>query len=396
MSSETLNAFLTKVLDSEDLRLHLLQERSRSNLLTHLLQLAEAEGFDLTAADVVAYISPEQESTQGDLEIFALGNKLRLTWYPTEGVEQSVDFARPNDYSHIFHSTDAIAETLNPGEAILAIGFLVMVVDESRSPAEMQILENYLNQMGLDRSANQEVRRKIQRIYHEHGGGALFNAARAALTPQDVEAAFALATQVALADDSLMDEENDCLLALAEALQIDEDAFRRLIAGAVEQYSQLRQKSLPNLQLFESLVHFLQQENWSVQVPDQGTSLQTTYSGQNGSLVCLTKAREQAPQVVFYALCPLRVPADQRGAIAEFITRANYGLVIGNFEMNWTTGEVRFKTSLDVGDTYLSDSLIRPLVYGAVSTMDTYLPGIQAVLAHTSPEEAIAQVESSK
>lgn len=396
MSVEVLNAFLNKVLENEELRLRLLQEQSRSNFLPHMLHLATDEGFDITAADVVAYIAPEQDSELGDLEIFLLGNKLRLTWYPPQGEEQSVDFSRPNDYSHIFQSDAEIPEPLNPGEAILAIGFLVMVIDESRSPAEMQVLENHLTQMGLDRTENQDVRRKIQRIYHEHGPGSLFNAARAALSPPDTEDAFALATQVALADDSLMDEENDCLLALADALKIDEEAFRRLIAKAVEQYSQIRHPHSPNQQLFESLVQFLQAEDWQVQLPDQGTSLRTTYLGKNGSLVCLAKARDQLPQVVFYAVCPLRVPEDKRGTVAEFITRANYGLVSGNFEMNWATGEVRFKTSIDVGDAYLSSTMLRPLVYGAVSGMDSYLPGIQAVLEDESPEQAIALVEASQ
>jgi hypothetical protein len=79
--------------------------------------------------------------------------------------------------------------------------------------------------------------------------------------------------------------------------------------------------------------------------------------------------------------------------IAEFLTRANYGMTIGNFELDYTDGEIRYKTSIDVTNAQLSSALIKTLVYTNVAMMDEYLPGIQVVLAGATPIAAIQAIE---
>ena len=57
---------------------------------------------------------------------------------------------------------------------------------------------------------------------------------------------------------------------------------------------------------------------------------------------------EPRAQVAYYSLFPAVVPAERREAVVDFITRANVGLVIGNFEFGTDRGELRYKTSIDV------------------------------------------------
>jgi hypothetical protein len=80
--------------------------------------------------------------------------------------------------------------------------------------------------------------------------------------------------------------------------------------------------------------------------------------------------------------------------VADFLTRANYGLIVGNFEMDLNDGEVRYKTSIDVEGDELTPALLRNLAYTNVKTMDRYLPGLMSVMygALTS-EQAIHMVE---
>ena len=83
------------------------------------------------------------------------------------------------------------------------------------------------------------------------------------------------------------------------------------------------------------------------------------------------------------------------------MTRANYGLIIGNFEMDFSDGEVRYKTSIDVEDEdeddRLSVALIKNLVYANVLTMDRYLPGVMSIIyGDVSPAQAIAQMEEGE
>ena len=57
----------------------------------------------------------------------------------------------------------------------------------------------------------------------------------------------------------------------------------------------------------------------------------------------------------------------------KFLIRANYGMMIGNFEMDFTDGEIHYKTSIDVEGDKLSSALIKRLVYANVMMMDEYL-----------------------
>ncbi|MDZ8257458.1 YbjN domain-containing protein [Nostoc sp. ChiQUE01b] len=146
--------------------------------------------------------------------------------------------------------------------------------------------------------------------------------------------------------------------------------------------------------LFEEIINFFQADDWPfVQLPGQ-PALQIPFQGENGKWNCYARARSEQNQFVFYSICPVNVPENKRLDIAEFITRANSGMMIGNFELDFTDGEISYKTSIDVEGDRLSSALIQRVVYANVTMMDEYLPGIMSVIyGNVSPEEAIAQVE---
>jgi hypothetical protein len=139
---------------------------------------------------------------------------------------------------------------------------------------------------------------------------------------------------------------------------------------------------------------FLQEDDWPLApVPGQ-SMIQTRFEGENGRWPCLLQAREEQAQCVVYSVCPTKVPDEKLQAMAELLTRANYGLVIGNFEMDFRDGEVRFKTSVDFEGDRLSTALVRQLLYANVLAMDHYLPAIMRVIySDASPAEVIAAVE---
>lgn len=145
----------------------------------------------------------------------------------------------------------------------------------------------------------------------------------------------------------------------------------------------------------EFVAHFLAQEGWSVEWLGEQTLLRAAYQGNNGQWLCLAHVRPQLGQVVFYSIAPLHAPEVLRPAVAEFITRANWEMVIGNFEMDYADGEVRFKTSIQLDQTALTAELLRPLIYSNVAVMDQYLPGLQAVIGLThTPGAAINAIEA--
>ncbi|MBW4652194.1 MAG: YbjN domain-containing protein [Kaiparowitsia implicata GSE-PSE-MK54-09C] len=150
--------------------------------------------------------------------------------------------------------------------------------------------------------------------------------------------------------------------------------------------------------VFAAMLDFFTKDDWSFLRIQGEPALRLAFEGQNGSWNCYAKAREDAGQIVFYSLCPLAAPDDKRPAVAEFITRANYGMVLGNFELDFEDGEIRYKTSavLEAGGQRGrgAEAVIREIVYTNVMIMDEYLPGIQAILeTDQTPQSAIQVIE---
>jgi hypothetical protein len=151
----------------------------------------------------------------------------------------------------------------------------------------------------------------------------------------------------------------------------------------------------PNaLQAFDTLGQFLTDDGWHPQRLQDKTIYRVGFAGNNGDTLCYAQVRVDLEQFLFYVIAPTKVPEAERGAVAEFITRANYGLRIGNFELDYSDGEVRYKSSLDFEGEPLTVPLIKNAMYPAVQTMDRYLPGLMSVVyGNKSPSEAITEIE---
>jgi hypothetical protein len=146
---------------------------------------------------------------------------------------------------------------------------------------------------------------------------------------------------------------------------------------------------------FRTLGEFLEEDEWYPQQLEGKTIYRVGFNGHNGQMSCYAQVREDLEQFLFYVLSPVKAPEESRPAAAEFITRANYGLRIGNFELDYSDGEVRYKSSLDYEGVALSPELIKNAIYPAVRTMDRYLPGlIKVIYGDQSPAEAISAIES--
>ncbi|MEX1021439.1 MAG: YbjN domain-containing protein [Litorilinea sp.] len=148
---------------------------------------------------------------------------------------------------------------------------------------------------------------------------------------------------------------------------------------------------------FEAVGQFLEADGWHPQRIEDNYVYRVYFAGQNGELACFAQLRVDLEQLLFYVVMPVRTPAERRAPMAEFITRANYGLRIGNFEMDFEDGEVRYKSSVDFEGETLSNNLMRGVIYPAVQTMDRYLPGLLSVIyGGKTPAEAVAEIEAGE
>ena len=80
--------------------------------------------------------------------------------------------------------------------------------------------------------------------------------------------------------------------------------------------------------------------------------------------------------------------------IAEFITRANYGLKYGAFEMDWNDGEVRFHLTIPMSAILADRNQIPALMAIPAQTLDKYSKGfVEVMMDLKTPEQAIKDCE---
>lgn len=157
------------------------------------------------------------------------------------------------------------------------------------------------------------------------------------------------------------------------------------------------EEGTPNgIEGFETVGEYLEEEGWEPEEADDDYGYRARFTGKNNTFSCYAQVRVDLEQLIFYVLIPAKAEESLRPAVAEYITRANYGLVIGNFEMDYTDGEVRYKSAIDFEGETLSYGLIQNAVYPAVETMEQYLSGLTSVLdGSKTPLAAINEVEAA-
>ena len=118
-------------------------------------------------------------------------------------------------------------------------------------------------------------------------------------------------------------------------------------------------------------------------------------SGPLGTWKFYAQVVDEQDLVLLYSVCPLRVPAERRIEVSQLLTRANYGLAAGNFELDFEDGEIRYKTVLQIQGEGLDAAVVKRLVRSNGMAMETYLPGIGAVITGTSALPALERRTSS-
>ena len=96
--------------------------------------------------------------------------------------------------------------------------------------------------------------------------------------------------------------------------------------------------------------------------------------------------------ILVYAVCPINASEENRPVVAEYITRANYGLKCGNFEMDYSDGEVRYKTYFYAKNRIPNQEEIERYVDISFLTLDRYAEGLMKILYADLDDKAAIQL----
>jgi len=123
--------------------------------------------------------------------------------------------------------------TLGPAEGFVALMLLVVCSDGYLADSETRLLNATFNRMKLFRSYSGDViERMIDNlcgILRRDGSKVLFDAAIATLPHDLYDTAFAIATDLVLADGEVSEEEEDLLGSLCRALDLPDSLVNQVI-----------------------------------------------------------------------------------------------------------------------------------------------------------------------
>lgn len=164
---------------------------------------------------------------------------------------------------------------------------------------------------------------------------------------------------------------------------------------------------LYSLILIKRFSRLLKKKGWSKfrTIPEQQLIVFGLSYKEVDHLQCFFDVSLDKDHCVLYLKREHSIQEEYRSRIAEYLTYANYGLVLGNFEFDLSDGEVRYKVSLPAGrnmgfffSALPSLKALLHIVDVSISTIIRYGKGINSLLEDPSitPEYACAQVENRR
>lgn len=162
------------------------------------------------------------------------------------------------------------------------------------------------------------------------------------------------------------------------------------LTGLLSHLSQLR--GPVSHVLYDRVVDHLNSEDLHFEGFRDDNVIKLSFAGNNANYNIYFDIKEEKDCIIVYVMSPIKIPEAKRMQACEYITRANYGIIAGNFEMDFRDGEVRFKSSIEFPEGKISEEMIKLLWVKSLSTIDNYFPGLMRV-SNESAADAIREIE---
>ncbi len=149
------------------------------------------------------------------------------------------------------------------------------------------------------------------------------------------------------------------------------------------------------MKAFKTVKQVLTKTGWQPELTDAEGQLRVDFSGKLPISEALAEVRIDYERFLFYLKFRERAPVRARKPVMEAVTRANFGLVIGNFELDLDSGALRFKASIDFTEAELTAVLVRDSIRSAMDAVERYAHALVSVMrGESTPAEAIRAAES--
>lgn len=112
---------------------------------------------------------------------------------------------------------------------------------------------------------------------------------------------------------------------------------------------------------------------------DERDLFRMLFDGKHGDIRVLIVVEDDMIQAFTHP--PNKVADQFRDVMTQAITRANYGLKLGKFEMDLDDGELRYQAALPLAENdFPADEVLDHILYVGGAMVDRYLPAFLAII----------------
>lgn len=142
---------------------------------------------------------------------------------------------------------------------------------------------------------------------------------------------------------------------------------------------------------WDALVQHLEEReiHFSAEAVGEAQVAFMTFTGTNGVITCEAAVGAEGQRFDVAATAPLTAPEGRRLAVADFLNRVNWGLALGNLELDMEAGRIRYRAETLLQGQHLPSEFIDVLVGYGSELVDGLIPALSLVIhAGMSPADA--------
>ena len=137
-----------------------------------------------------------------------------------------------------------------------------------------------------------------------------------------------------------------------------------------------------NLSIVEAVTNFLDLDEWDYNINEEETELYMTHTPIDNpemTYACVGYIDEELQTFVFQTSFSQAIATPKRPKFAELLMRLNWICQVGNLNMDFDSGIVHFRTSIDASDCYITNELMSNVILENISKTDVIFPYLTSI-----------------
>jgi len=95
--------------------------------------------------------------------------------------------------------------------------------------------------------------------------------------------------------------------------------------------------------MLDKFIEYLRKRKWRYLENKEDSSVAFNLSGEHGTYRCYAQDEPDKSRFILFSYCMVVCPEDKRIRMSELLMRLNITAFFGNFELNFETGDIKFK-----------------------------------------------------